>query len=343
MSVLERLKDRMYRLETTTQTVYLNAMKQLVEFAGEKEVYDVDDVTGFLAQKSREGRKKTTRNNYYYHFKVIWEIMDWEWAFTPKARPSKNKPYRPFYNLKEMEALMEAAEKAVKTKGRYGEFLKLRNKLLIRFDAGTVLRVGEIARLDVENYRRPYLYVMNPEKDSEHTQRLLDAETCALMDQYLKARRRYKSPALFITKTGKKASRISTRALSHVLLGIRKAAGIYKPRGGWHAFRRGGMTLVHKRTGMSSKAISKVVGITEKMVDRYIQLDTTDAIEMWAESHPFYDKAATVAAEVRTDEGVPEPESVPEPEETVERIGAALGPRYIRDPETGGLRRVSQN
>jgi integrase len=203
MSVLERLKDRMYRLEPTTQTVYLNAMKQLVEFAGEKEVYDGDDMTGLLAQKGREGRKKTTLNNYF-HFKVIWEIMGWEWTLTPKARPSRNKPYQPFYNLREMQALMKAADEAVKTKGRYGEFLKLRNKLLVRLDAGTVLRVGEIARLDVENCRRPYLYIMNPEKDSEYTQRLLDAETCDLMDQYLKARRRYKSPALFITKTGKK-------------------------------------------------------------------------------------------------------------------------------------------
>jgi hypothetical protein len=59
-----------------------------------------------------------------------------------------------------------------------------------------------------------------------------------------------------------------------------------------------------------------------------------------AESHPFFDKAAAVAA-VEAEAVVVSVEPEPEPEEAVERIGAALSPRYIRDPETGGLRRVS--
>jgi hypothetical protein len=57
-----------------------------------------------------------------------------------------------------------------------------------------------------------------------------------------------------------------------------------------------------------------------------------------AESHPFFDKAAAVAAEVEAEAVVVSVEPEPEPEEAVERVGAALSGRYIRDPETGTIR-----
>ena len=78
--------------------------------------------------------------------------------------------------------------------------------------------------------------------------------------------------------------------------------GIDKPRAGWHAFRRGGITIAHKE-GMSAKAISQYTGITEDIVNKYIQLDKTEATEMFTEAHPLFDEGKAVKEEVDGDVG----------------------------------------
>jgi len=39
---------------------------------------------------------------------------------------------------------------------------------------------------------------------------------------------------------------------------------------------------------MTEKALSEYTGITPEIVKRYIQLDRTDAMQAFAESHPFF-------------------------------------------------------
>jgi integrase len=255
--------------------------------AGIKPEYDADDVRSFLAYKTRSGCKPTTVHNYYRYLKTCFETLEWEWMLKPRDAPKRNTPQQPYYNLEEQRRLEEAAVRAVKVRGRYGELLKLRNRAMIRLSQVTMLRMGEMRMLDVEDYRRPVVRIRLPEKNSEYTERVLDSETCELLDEYLEKRRRTSHKALFTTGTGKRFRRISLGGLSNILKSIREEAGIDKDRGGWHAFRRGGITIAHKE-GMSAKAISKYTGITEDIVNRYIQLDKEEAKEMFVDSHPFF-------------------------------------------------------
>ena len=51
--------------------------------------------------------------------------------------------------------------------GRYRQMLQLRNRALVRLSSVTMLWRGEIRLIDVEDYRRPFIMVRNPEKNSE--------------------------------------------------------------------------------------------------------------------------------------------------------------------------------
>jgi len=276
-------------LRRSTITNVLGLFRQLIEFAGVKECYGRDDVDEFLASKTRSGCSGTTVHNYYRFLKIVFDRMGWPWELTTKDLPKKNRPYRPYYDEEDALRLAEAAAKAVTVGGRYGKMLKLRNTALIRLDSVTMLRIGEVRMLDVDDYRRPILRIRNPEKNSEYTERILDSETCDVLDAYLEARKRARHPALFIAGRGRSARRLSLRGLSDILLRIRRAAGVDRPRGGWHAFRRGGLTEAHKG-GTSEKALSEYTGITPKIVQGYIQLDTSAAKEQFVKGHPRFKK-----------------------------------------------------
>ena len=274
-------------LKPSTIRNVLGAFKQFIGLVGVKDSYGKDDVQMFLASKTRDGCQGTTVHNYYRFLKIIFDRMGWPWDLVPKDLPKKNTPRQPFFNSEETLSLNEAADKVVSIGGRYGKMLRLRNRALVRLSSVTMLRRGEIRLIDVEDYRRPFIQVRNPEKNSEYTERLLDSETCDAVDAYLEARKSPPCPALFITGKGKRAKRISLRGFSEVIKNIREAAGIDKPGAGWHAHRRGGITLASKG-GMSEKALSEYTGITENIVKRYIRLDKSDAIKAFSKSHPLF-------------------------------------------------------
>jgi integrase len=274
-------------VKQTSINTLRKTFRMFLSHAGIKAEYVADDVRSFLAHKTRSGCKPTTVHNYYRYLKTCFKTLEWEWTLKPRDAPKKNTPQQPYYNLDEQRMLEEAAGRAVKVKGRYGELLKLRNRAMIRLSQVTMLRMGEMRMLDVEDYRRPIVRIRSPMKNSEYTERILDPETCDLLDEYLEKRKRTSHSAMFITGTGKRSKRISLGGLSNILKRIRKEARIDKDRGGWHAFRRGGITIAH-REGMSAKAISKYTGITEDIVNRYIQLDREEAKEMFVDSHPFF-------------------------------------------------------
>ena len=275
---------------STIQNV-LWTFRQFIGLTGVKEGYGKEDLQAFLASKTRDGCQGTTVHNYYRFLKIVFDRMGWPWELKPKDLPKKNTPRQPFFNTEETLSLNEAADKVVTIGGRYGTMLKLRNRALVRLSSVTMLRRGEIRLIDVDDYRRPFIMVRNPEKNSEYTERLLDSETCEALDVYLETRKKMKCEALFITGKGKRAKRISLRGFSDVIKKIREAAGIDKPGAGWHAHRRGGITLAHKG-GMSEKALSEYTGITEDIVKRYIRLDKSDAIEAFSKSHPLFKKNA---------------------------------------------------
>lgn len=267
----------------------LGAFSQFIDQVGVKDIYGREDVQMFLAYKTRAGCKGTTVHNYYRFLKIVFDRMGWPWTLKPRDLPKKNTPRQPYFDTEETLGLNAAADKVVAVGGRYGKTLRLRNRALVRLSSVTMLRRGEIRLVDVDDYRRPFILVRNPEKNSEYTERLLDSETCDAVDAYLEARKRAKCSALFVTGKGKRARRISLRGLSEVIKKIREAAGIDKPGAGWHAHRRGGITLAHKG-GMSEKELSEYTGITEGIVKRYIRLDKSEAIQAFKRSHPLFKK-----------------------------------------------------
>ena len=91
---------------------------------------------------------------------------------------------------------------------------------MIRLSQVTMLRMGEMRKLDIEDYRRPVVRIRSPEKNSEYTERVLDSQTCELLDEYLEKRRKTSHRALFITGTGKRSRRISLGGLSNILKSI---------------------------------------------------------------------------------------------------------------------------
>ena len=274
-------------LKSSTIQNVTGAFNQFIDLVGVKDIYGKEDVQMFLAHKTRAGCQGTTVHNYYRFLKIVFDRMGWPWELKPKDLPKKNTPRQPFFNAEETLSLNEAADKVVSIGGRYGKLLRLRNRALVRLSSVTMLRRGEIRLIDVDDYRRPFIMVRNPEKNSEYTERLLDSETCDAVDAYLEARRSSKCPALFVTGKGKRAKRISLRGFSEVIKNIREAADIDKPGAGWHAHRRGGITQAHKG-GMSEKELSAYTGITEDIVKRYIRLDKTDAIKAFERSHPLF-------------------------------------------------------
>jgi integrase len=261
--------------------------RAFLEHVGDKDSYEADDVRSFLAKKTRDGCTGTTVHNYYRYLKTVFDVLDWEWGLTHKDAPKKSTPQQPHYNLEEQRKLADAATDIVSASGSWGEMLKARNYAMVRLDQVTMLRVGEMRLLDIEDYRPPVIRIRKPEKNSRYTERFLDPKTCEALDDYLRKRGKPRCPALFVTGRRKRESRVSLRRMNGILMEIREEAGIDKERGGWHSFRRGGITIAHKR-GMSAKAISKYTGITEDIVNRYIQLDTDDATEMFINSHPFF-------------------------------------------------------
>ncbi len=105
-----------------------------------------------------------------------------------------------------------------------------------------------------------------------------------------------------VIRVDRKRGFLSLRGLFDILLRIRREMGIDKPGAGWHAFRRGGITILHKE-GMSAKAISTYTEITKEIVNKYIQLEKTEATVMFTEAHPFLDNGRAVKEEVDGDVG----------------------------------------
>ena len=276
-------------VKQTSINTLRKTFRMFLNHAGIKPEYNADDVRSFLAHKTRSGCKPTTVHNYYRYLKTCFETLDWEWTLKPRDAPKKNTPQQPYYNLEEQSKLEQAAARAVKVRGRYGELLKLRNRAMIRISQVTMLRMGEMRMLDIEDYRRPIVRIRSPEKNSEYTERILNPETCDLLEEYLEKRKRTSHRALFITGTGKRSRRISLGGLSNILKSIREEAGIDKDRGGWHAFRRGGITIAH-REGMSAKAISKYTGITEDIVNRYSSTRRKPGRCSWIHTHSLNGK-----------------------------------------------------
>jgi len=255
----------------TTIKRYIREVERFLAFT--KGSTSKDDIMRFLASK-----KSGTHKQWLYSLlKSFYNAIDEEW--TLMKAPAKSQPKRPYFTLEETEKILKTVDE---TSDKLLHPFNLRDRVLIHVGAITFCRRKELMILDREDYRDGHLHIKTAKK-GEPRWRLLDPETRKLMEEYL-ASRKDSDPAMFIGGQG----RLSLVQLSRILKLYLKKAGVYKPRSGFHSFRRGGVTILHKR-GMSEKEIQEYGGWKSPfMVHEYIQLEPMEVEEKVKETHPFF-------------------------------------------------------
>ncbi|MEM3622769.1 MAG: tyrosine-type recombinase/integrase [Candidatus Bathyarchaeia archaeon] len=219
---------------------YIAVAEKFIKTIGNKPKYTKDDVTLFLSNEKRAGKKGATLRFYFTCIKRFFKALELPWEFDVGDAPHIEEQYQPMFEPEEITAMERVAEKR-----------GLRDLVLVRLAYTVGLRRIEISRLDRNDYRRPEIYV----KTAKHglpVWNLLDEKTCNILESYL-ATRKDRNPAMFVRGHGK--ARLSPRALSHILKSIREEAGVNKPRAGFHAARRLQVTRLDE-AGITPKQIT---------------------------------------------------------------------------------------
>ncbi|RLJ01240.1 MAG: hypothetical protein DRP08_05760 [Candidatus Aenigmatarchaeota archaeon] len=218
----------------------------------------------------------TSARTFAYVLSGFFKKVGWPWPLERKEIPRGRPHRRPFYTEEEMELLLETAK-------RMGP----KEYAIVRLARLLGLRRIEIRMLNVEDYQPPHLYI-RAAKHGVSRWRRLDEETCRAIEEYLKWRGKRKERALFLS--GRRGGRITLRSLTRLLNRVRKEAGLYekKPWAGFHAFRRGLVTELHK-LGVSEKELQEWMGWqTPFMPHEYIRLVPTEVEEKITKVHPIY-------------------------------------------------------
>ena len=159
-----------------------------------------------------------------------------------------------------------------------------RDYAMARLLFATGMRRDEICRLSIDNYDEPNITFQMSKGEEFRTVRL-DNVTCRAIDEYLEAREDRRL-TLFLNNHSRP---FTPDALSQVFKKYFNRIGAEK-RTGFHAFRRGLVTLLYER-GMGETEIQKFIGWkSREMVSRYIQFTPSRIGEDVRQIHPFYEE-----------------------------------------------------
>ena len=195
-----------------------------------------------------------------------------KWPLGPREGPKVVVRAQPSFGD---EAIINKLFKAIKNNRDYA---------MARLLFATGMRRDEICRITIDNYSRPNI-TFQMSKGEEFRTVKLDNTTCRAIDGYLETREdRYK--VLFLNDHSKP---FTPDALSQVFKKYFRKIGAEK-RTGFHAIRRGLVTLLYNR-GMGETEIQKFIGWkTREMVTRYIQFTPDRIGEDVRAIHPFYEE-----------------------------------------------------
>jgi integrase len=210
-------------LPKDTTDKYIAVVEKFLGIVGYQDAYNEADVTLFLSEQKRAGKKGATLRFYFSALKRFFRALALPWEFDVGDAPQIEEQYQPMFEKEEMEAMEKVAEKR-----------GLRDLAIVRLAYVVGLRRIELHTMDRIDYRRPEIYV----KTAKHGNPVwndLDEKTCNILDAYLEIRKD-RNPAMFVRGRGR--SRLSRRTLSEILKAIREEAGVAKPRAGFHASRR---------------------------------------------------------------------------------------------------------
>ena len=258
----------------TTIRRYLQVARTFVEFTGKSSRFTIEDVMRFLARQKTGSHKRFL----YYVLKTLFKSMNIEWILDTGDVPSRSEPKRPYFNLEETEKILNTVDK----RGT------LRDRTLIHLAGITGARRQEFRDMDREDYKDGRVYIKTAKK-GEPRWRALDPVTRDILEQYLDSRHDG-HPAMFWGAKREQGWRLSVQQLNRILKRYLERASVHKPRAGFHSFRRGLVTILHKR-GLSEKEIQEYGGWRSPfMVHEYIQLEPGEVEAKVKAVHPFFAK-----------------------------------------------------
>jgi len=237
---------------------------------GAKETYTCDDVLRYMNVLEREGTCGSYRYSTMFMLKSLFVANDWPWTIKKHQHPKASPPRQEYFRPEEAALLLEAS--------RDNPTLYM----AIRLATILGIRRVELCMLKRSEYRRPRIYVKCVKRGISGW-REMDPETCDELEKYMRIR---DTPGDFLLVDDFGAPVHEEWLKSH-LEHLLKRLGIYRPRLGWHGFRRGICTWLDK-AGMSEGRITKDIGWqTPTMVHKYIQLDRDEAQAERLKKHPL--------------------------------------------------------
>ena len=191
------------------------------------------------------------------------------WPLGPREGPKVEVKPQPTYSEEQVKKLFRIIK-------------SIRDYAIVRLLFVTGMRREELCNLKRDDYSEGNIMIKMVKGEETRTVRL-DKETCKAIDRYLDSRKD-NDETLFVSEHGRPF--ISTE-LSHIFSKYFKKVSAGK-RTGFHAFRRGVVTMLHDK-GLSETEIQKWGGWkTGEMVRRYIQIRPARITDKVASVHPFY-------------------------------------------------------
>ncbi len=238
----------------TEQTIKrcLQAVVKFHETIGKVD-FDKSDIIRFFAKLKEDGKKPATIHFYYAVLKRYCEVIGKEFPLSDDELPPIDEQYRPTFTLDEIYRIKKVAEKHPLTKA------------IIYLCMELGLRRKELADLMVEDYdpEKKMLYVRTAKHGKRGWFKISD-ETAKAIEELLSMRKN--KTGYLISFDGK---RMDENELTAIFDYLKRAAGVNKPKAGFHAFRRA-LTLMLIKQGIHPRYIQEYLRWkTSEMVTRY--------------------------------------------------------------------------
>jgi len=256
-------------LTESTIERYRQFARNFLDFA--KGDFSEEKVREFLAGMRERGLGGTYQRFAFYVLKTLFEALGEEFPLKRRDLPKVDEPNRPYFTPEEMKKVIEVAKRS------------LRDYSILRLAGLLGCRRAEIHKLnrDDVDFKNKTIKIRTGKRGVPRV-RLLDDDTLEALKRYLKSRED-DCEALFVSGN----RRVSIRELSHIVQRHAKLAGIYRSGIGFHSFRRGLATALHKR-GMSIRELQELLGWkTLHMPSLYVQLEPLEVEEKAKKIHPL--------------------------------------------------------
>jgi integrase len=301
----------------STIIFYRMKIREYLKSIGDNDPFTRMSVERYLAMLRIRGDSTATTRNRFFILKSFFRAMGFieRWTFGKTDAPQLPAVQtRPVFSSSDMLKLEDVARRSG----------SLRDYAVIRLADAIGIRRCEIASLKltdlhlhpIDEYTDEALASLNPQqlavlkqyfiphihittsKHGNRVQREIDFETARALAEYVRSRLRKRRVggslirgdpnALFIA--GRNGRRVSVGTLSRVLRRIRVEAGIQKPRGGFHASRRGRINELYS-SGVGRNELAAEWGWRNvSTIDHYIVPDKEQVKQDIRRVHPYFKK-----------------------------------------------------